>query len=516
MMTVEDLSHEALVKLLSETVRPTGANKRRRDEFADRFAIQTDEYDHIIKKRICETHDLSDTQMEMCRWAVGFFNPQKRIVRRMAVAYKRRPRRRIEKTTKTENRKYADLMREIGYDGETVEWQRYSVAMNRIVILVAPNEDDEDKPTIKFMLVTGAIAEVVQEEGKAITDPPGILCYRLPAASQHALDAKTAICVTVDSRWWIWWNNAHQMVRIVEHGMGMVPGADMRSTRPAGEDWWDPSSGRGVTKTVAEVGMIAASMGWTRKQMCRKVLGLFTEEEGDEVPEGQTISHPEKPIVASGRGITLTVQDLIVPIDEFKKQITTLQDEAAELVTGAVSTLVDPDPQSENAGVVGVSQHAAMEEVREAQVMILDGFERRMAILIAKLSTILGMANAVDPDKMREGFRCVWPRLPLLDNPKARVEVWQAETTFGITDQVEALVEREGLSEEEAEERLMAIAVRRARFDGFRASRNQKADPGDGDPTTIELAEKPGESLAQTQGRAGGQSSGESRASAPA
>lgn len=514
MMTVEDLSHEALKELLTQTVRPTDANARRRHEFADRFAIQTDEYDHIIRKRICETHDLSNTQMEMCRWAVGFFNPQKRIVRRMAVAYKRRPRRRIEKANKTENRKYADLMREIGYDGETVEWQRDSVAMNRVVILVMPTEDDDGNPTIGFSLVTGAIAEVVQEPGKPITAPPGILCYRLPEASAHHIDPKTAVCVTVDSRWWIWWNTAHQMVRVVEHGMGMFPGADMRSTRPRGTDWWDASTGRGVTKTVAEVGMIAASMGWTRKQMCRKVLGLFTTSEADEVPEGQTLTHPERPIVASGEGITLTVQDLIVPIDEFMKQIRALQDEAAELVTGAVSTLVDPDPQSENAGVVGVSQHAAMEEVREAQVMILDGFERRMAILIATLSTLLGMENAVDPEKMREGFRCVWPRLPLLDNPMARVKVWQEETTFGITDQVDALVEREGLSEEEAEERLMAIAERRARFDEFRASRNQKADPGDGDPTNVQLDEKPGESLQQTQGRAGGQSSGESRAAA--
>jgi hypothetical protein len=517
MMTVEDLTPEALKELLSQTVRPTGANARRRQEFADRFAIQTDEYDHIIKKRICETHDLSDIQMEMCRWAVGFFNPQKRIVRRMAVAYKRRPRRRIEGATKTENRKYADLMRDIGYDGETMEWQRDSVAMNRIVILVMPTEDDEGKPTIGFSVVTGAIAEVVPEPGLPITAPPGILCYRLPEASAHHVDPKTPVCVTVDARWWIWWNTAHQMVRVVEHGMGMFPGADMRSTRPRGTDWWDGSTGRGLTKTVAEVGMIAASMGWTRKQMCRKVLGLFTEDEGDEVPEGQTLTHPERPIVASGTGISLTVQDLIVPIDEFMKQIRALQDEAAELVTGAVSTLTDPDPSAGAEGersLAGVHQHAFIEELRESQQMTLTVFERRMAILIAVLSTMLEMENAVDPDKMREGFRCVWPRLPLLDAPMARVKVWQEETTFGIADQVDALVEREGISEEEAEERLMAIAERRARLDEFRASRNQKADPGDGDPTNVELKEKPGESLQQTQGRAGGQSSGESRAAA--
>ena len=92
-----------------------------------------------------------------------------------------------------------------------------------------------------------------------------------------------------------------------------------------------------------------------------------------------------------------------------------------------------------------------------------------------------------------------------------RIKVWEEETKFGISDQVEAMMEREGISAEEAEERLMEIAERRARLDEFRASRNQAADPT-ADPTTVAVEEQPGESLMQQQGRAGGQASGEARA----
>lgn len=513
MMTVEDLSDEELKELLTQTVKPTGAAAKRRKEFADRFAIQTDEYDHLIRERIYATHDLSETQADMCRWAVGFFNPQKRIVRRMAVAYKRRPRRRIDGASKTDNRRWSDLLRAIGFDAEAPEWQKFSVAMNRIVILAVPQVDEDGEPTIGFEMVTGAIAEVVREPGTPITAPPGILAYRLPAASEwgSTSDPKVPVCVTVDGRWWIWWNAQHKMLRVVEHGLGMFPGADMRSSRPAGEDWWDPSSGRGLTRTVAEVGMIAASMGLTRKEMCRKLIAFITDTETDEIPDGQTLTHPYKPIMASGAGLKLIVEDLDQAIDNFLKHIKALQDEAAELVTGAVSTLVDPDPAlGDTAGAAGVAQHAAVEEVREAQQITLDRFERRMAIVIAKMASAINHPNAVDPEKVRAGARTIWQRLPLLDKPMERIKVWEEETKFGVSDQVEAMMEREGISAEEAEERLMEIAERRARLDEFRASRNQAADPT-ADPTTIAVQEQPGESLMQQQGRAGGQASGEAR-----
>jgi hypothetical protein len=90
-----------------------------------------------------------------------------------------------------------------------------------------------------------------------------------------------------------------------------------------------------------------------------------------------------------------------------------------------------------------------------------------------------------------------------LDTPEARIRVWVEETKFGISDQVDAMMERDGISEEEAKERLMEIAERRAELDAFRASRNQQGDPQE-DPTTLEAGGQPGEDLAQVQGRAGG------------
>lgn len=520
-MTIEDMTGDELGDLLERTFRPQGFTAmlgsqglssvaRRRKEFTDRYNIQTDEYDYLIRERIFDTHHLSDTQMEMARWACGFFNPQKRIVRRMAVAYKRRPQRRIEGASKTDNRKWTELMRECQWDARAPDMQRYSVAMNRVIVLVVPRKDADGEPVIDFDLVTGSNAEVHREPGTPIDAPPGVLCMRLPTKSWNP-EPGEPVCCTVDARWWIWWDAQKNPVRIVEHGLGMFPGADMRSTRPPDTDWWDPHSGRGVTRTVAEVGMIAASMGWTRKQMCRKMLGLITESESDEVPDGQVMVHPEKPFIASGQGVKVVVEDLDQAVDNFLKHIRALQDEAAELVTGAVSTLVDPDPDKPGTPEAGAHQHAAMEEVREMQVLQLEVFERRLNIVVAKTATKIHHPLAIDPDKVKEGFRTTWPRLPFLDSPLNRQEIWERKTTFGTADQVSALMEEEGISEEEAEERLMHIAKRRAKLDEFRAARNQTADPN-APPTTVGEKAKPGESLPQTQGRAGGQASGEARA----
>lgn len=512
MMTIEDMTGEELDHLLSQTMRPQGAAARRRKEFRDRFAIMTDEYDYLIKERIVDTHQLSETQMDMCKWAVGFFNPMKRIVRRLAVAYKRRPRRRLEGATDEQLKTWAAMYRAVRFDARAKHWQQYSVAMNTIVILVVPRVNEFGKPVIDFEMVTGAIAEVHREPGTPMASPPGVLCYQLPPREWMSKPGEAA-CVTVDARWWIWWDAQKQPVRIIEHGFEMFPGSTMRSTVPPDDDYWDPHTGRGVTRTVAEVGMIAASMGWTRKTQCRYLMAMISEEESDEVPEGQVLTNPEQPIVASGAGIKIVVEDLDKAVDNFLKHIRALQDEAAEIMTGAVSTLVDPDPQLSSvfSQATGI-QHAAVEEIRESQLDGLDGFEDDMGVALAIAAQAIGHEHAVPVELVRTGQRRVWPRLPSLDTPMERVKVWEEETSFGISDQVEAVMEREGLSAPEAEKRLMEIAERRARLDAFRASRNQKKKP-DGDPTTLEEnEEQPGEQLAALQGRAGGQASGEARA----
>lgn len=503
MILIEQLSPEDRADLFKRTLKPwegAGDCHHRRAEFRDRFDIATDSYDSQIAARIGETHLDKEVIQEMTRWAVGFFNLWKRCARKIAVAYKRKPRRRLDKA-KEDSTKLVNLYRDIGFDALALGWQRLSVIMNRIIVLVVPRKGEDGEDVIDFEVITGADSEIYIDPLRSLNGVPDIVATKLPTKGWQAQPGE-AVIRTVDARRIAWWDERGELVgEPIEHGMGTFPGADMLSANSPGCGWWDWKTWRAATRASIEVGLIGASMGWTRKTQCRKIIALLHNSEEDTTPDGQNLTDHERPLVL--RGLQFLVQDLNTGVEGFLKHITAIQDEIAEQMTGAASTLVDPDPSLPNAGVGGVAQHEAMKEVRESQIAQLDRFESRMAFLICTLATRIQHENAVDPAKVKERFRVNWPELAFLDTPEARIKVWVEETKFGISDQVDAMMERDGISEEEARERLIEIAERRAELDAFRAARNQQSDPQQ-DPTTVEAGGQPGEGLDQVQGRAGG------------
>lgn len=501
MILIEDLSDEERKAFFGRILNPWQHGcQERRSEFKDRYDIATDSYDSQVAARIGNTHVQPEVIKEMTSWSVGYFNLWKRCARKIAVAYKRKPRRRLEKQ-KTASTKMSNLYRKIGFDAHALEWQRMSVIMNRIIVLVVPRKGEEDgEDVIDFEVVTGADSEVWVDHERSMQGVPDILGTKLKTRSWSPGPGEPVVR-TVDARRFAWWDTNGDLVDEIEHGMEMFPGADMLSAHGLDSEWWDWKTWRAATKATIEVGMIGASMGWTRKTQCRKIIALLSNNVEDETPDGQNLSDHERPLIL--RGFQFLVNDLNTGVEGFLTHIKSIQDEIAEQMTGAASNLVDPDPANPASGLAGVANHEAIKEVREAQLPNMERFEQRMAVVIAKMATRLEYDDAVDPDLVKDRFRVVWPELAFLDTPEARIRVWVEETKFGISDQVDAMMERDGISEEEAKERLMEIAERRAELDEFRASRNQQSDPQE-DPTTIEAGGQPGEDLAQVQGRKGG------------
>jgi hypothetical protein len=513
-ITIDSLHEDERKRFFDRVIYPwMHGCETRRNEFRDRFAIATDTYDKQVAERIKDTHKTGEVIEEMTRWSVGYYNTWKRLARKLAVAYKRKPRRRLEKR-KTDTTKLTNIYRKVGFDAKALEWQRLSIIMNRIIVLVVERKDDEGNRVTDFELATGWECEAYSEPGKVSASVPDILAQKL-ATSWSPREDEPALR-TIDSEAFRYWNSQGKELTALrrDHRMGMFPGADMLSAHAPHGDYFDWRPWRSITRATIDSCLIGASMNWTRKTQCRKLIAALTNGDADEIPDGQSLAHHEKPLMLNGPNIQLLVSDLNTGVDGFLAHIKSIQDEVAEQMTGTASTFVDPDPALPNAGVGGAAQHEAISEVRESQISNLERFEQRMAILLAKMETLIGGPDALDPELVRDKFRIAWPRLAFQDSPEARIRVWTEQTAFGISDQVDALVELEGISEEEAEERLMTIAERRAKLDGFRASRNQQADPL-ADPTTLPLGAAPGESLAQTQGRMGGSVDADGNPTAP-
>lgn len=522
MVTIDQIPEEKRNALFNCALQPAsyGGGERRR-EFRQRYKIATDDYDDLIKQRIGVTHHNADVVAEQSKWAVGFLNIQKRVGRKLAVAYKRRPSRKLEGegVTDEDNAKLSRLYARLHFNARALRWHRLAVQMNRIIIVGVVREDENGEKVIDFDVLTGAETEAFSAGNRPIATVPDIAVQLLA----HRFGTDEPAMRVVDSNGLRFYSA--QKVELpalrVDQSIGTFPGADMLSEHAeVGSDWWDWKSWSANTKATIEAGMIYASAGWTRKTQCRNLLACTTSGERDDVPDGQDLADHEKPLMLNGPQIALQSHDIDTPVAGFREHASWLVDECAEQMTGTASTFTDPDPSLPNAGVGGVQQHAAIEEVRESQCPPLERFEQRMAYVIMLLAKLIGDPDAVDPELVRKTFKVQFQRLPFLDTPSERVKVYGERTKFGISNQVQALVEEEGISEAEAEARLMKLAEQRVKLDAFRASRQQPGDPF-ADPalagtTATPLAAAPGETLEQTQGRAGGSFDAEGNPTTPA
>src|SRR5690606_10086018 len=121
-----------------------------------------------------------DLVMELCKHALPLYNALKRGADRLAVAYKRKPRREIKKA-KSASKKWSQLLRDLKFDLHMQLANRYAVAMNTLVVVPKLSVDELGDPTIDYEMVTGAIANIVQREGASVLSAPGAMAYRVSA-----------------------------------------------------------------------------------------------------------------------------------------------------------------------------------------------------------------------------------------------------------------------------------------------------------------------------------------------
>lgn len=498
-MTIEDMSERERSEFFRE-IRTPNQHKERRQELADRMAIQTDDFDYLIRRRIMDVYHQKDIAAEVSRWAIGLFNPQKIAVRRIAVGYKRRPARKIAKHAEYSKR-LTQLYRRIRFGKHAQRFHTVSVATNRCIILAEPLRDRKG-PTVGFRIITGANSEVFQEPGTTNDHPPGVLGVLLPPENPNHPYGRRIL--TVDSRWFAWFDENDRLIDSWEHGLGRFPGAWMDHNDATENDAFNHLDGKGMTKTTAEVGFIAASMGWTRKSQCRKLLTLIFDEgddRGDEdgASEGQVLHDPEAASILTG-DVQMLVNDINTAVTEFLAHIDELDRRAFEQLTGAPAT---PNPAlMQNPAAAANQLHAASSEAHSNIVESLEAFEEDFAEVIAAMATKLRMPEAVPPEVVAERFESEFQQLPFLETPKERNEIWKARIALGVADAVGFYAELFGVSEQEAEERVLALQERQAKVNEIRAARNM---PGDGN-----LEEDPGlagESDEQQTGRFGGRAS---------
>jgi hypothetical protein len=514
LFTIEDLTPSARSELLERTLRPKGLKAvERRKELCARWLAMRERPDELVRQRIRETFHTPEISAEVQRWATGIFNPIKRLSSLAAQAYTVPPIRTVDGLGKRANRDYLRALEGLRFNARCRAWNRWQVAMNTVAVLVKPARRANGDATLDFDKVTGACAEAVPHPEAPFGDTPAILAYSLVRDMSVPTDPRQEeVIATVDARWWVFWNDRQEILRTVEHELGMFPGSVLRATEPEGEDvddYWDADFGRATTQALKEAGLAGAIMGWLRKTQFGKLVHI-TRQEGQAGPqetegeEGQPLGHPEAPLELVNA--TVGVADLEVSVEKFREHMGLLLAEAAHAMTGTASILEEPTPGQTQTDTASVHRLAALRLLQGEQVEYLVPFELDLQIVMAAMAAKIGMRGLPSADAIREGFDVKHAPLTLLGTPSEMMNLAITGTKFGVTDQIEYLMRTEGLTEEEAQAKVKMLAERVADLNELRASRMSAADPLEVRDQEVR-PELPGEGAAATTGRRGGRAS---------
>lgn len=510
-ITIEDLSKEELDKLLESIYLPSNADSKRQRHLQERWLLMREDYDDIGKVWIARHYQNEELAMEICKHALPLYNALKRGADRLAVAYKRKPRREIKKAGKAINRKWTDLLRRLMFDLHMQQANRYAVAMNTVVIIPKASVDEYGDPMIDFQTVTGAIANVRQRDGASVMSAPGVMAYRIANKEHYAtLGPNDPYAVVLDSQWYTVMSSQRKPLYAIQHGLGVFPGVVIRNTLPPHDDWWDPWPNKGVVRTVEIVHRIIAELNLTRRSHRGKqvVATVNEEDEGDRMIESQSLGDPDRTWVVRGQGTKLETLDLVAKVQDFRDHVVMFQDEALEQMTGAIARMVDPDPQNPVLGEAAAQMHNALDQHRQSQVDFLMPSDVELQWKVALLAKASGHHLAVDPQLVKEQASIEYAAIPFVQGPLERLQYHVEATRFGASDQVEYVREQTGETREEAKARLLAMAKDRAELHELLAVHNMPADPRNEQASQEIDPSAAGERPEAATGRAGGRARG--------
>lgn len=287
----------------------------------------------------------------------------------------------------------------------------------------------------------------------------------------------------------------------VYHAAGVCPAVPFISA-DGGDDFWASAARNGLADATLT---IAAKAAW----------GLFIQQThstplvsiiADKTPPGQVLGHPVAPLVLADASEKVQVDDdNIVPAANYLSEISALIAMAVSaegLPPGSV-TMSANDWGSLGLNVEGPRLAAH----RDAQVQWLRDSERALWVAVADVvrgSTHRHARRMPPGDEIRDMLRVNFPDLSTPAEQLARIEAMKAGLPFGLSNPTDIILQAQPeVSPNEADE------TRAGNLEDYIAT----IDPLVRRNIPADAPEARGvQTIAQEQGRAGGQASGQTRA----
>lgn len=444
----------------------------RQSAMKKRLLIDREEHRHLIMHRIAETHNSLVVQNELSKFVSTAINPLRRIVDRVAVAYKVPPVRRLEGATEAQAIQWAQATKdEARIHVRAKQWGRYAMLCNTVHVLPLVISESGAK-SLQYKMILPHCSSVTPSEYHE--ERPAILMYTLKDGAGHvAVDAEA---------WWEFDENFRPRSSSGrKHSLGVCPAVPFRVEEPPPGDYWHASRGSGMVDVTCDVGRVYATMEWIRKGQQRKLLVLYDPNMA--MPEGQAMLPEEAVVINEDKGATeLMVQDIVTSTDEFVKEMRFLIEQAAEAY-GIPSSLVDLDPSTNDAAntseQASARNQAALAEIRQNQVEVLRDSERRLAYITALTMKAERHPLALDPKFVRDAFRVEFPPLSFVDHPIKQTQVLKEHISLGFLDHAKAYQRlHPEVSYEDAKRIVEENVIARGRVTRLMAEHGVTADAG--------------------------------------
>lgn len=326
-----------------------------------------------------------------------------------------------------------------------------------------------------------------------------------PERVESALWQSGGVWVELDGEAWRYYDGKGEPAApTVYHGAGVAPVSIFRT-----EDyllgWWGDTLHAGLVDASLDVAYKHALGLWSRQNSANYLTVINADLDG--IPAGQTIGHPARPMVLHAQGNSS-------PVSVYNRSINPSEylSEMAAIVEGAVARYGIPTSEisyaanNSNWGSLSIAVRGErLGLLRDKQVPWLYFGETQLWPLVCDVvrgSTHRLARFCPSGDEVRDALRVNFPDLASPADVTARIDAIKAGLPLGITNAADFFLQgRPELTREDADE------LRRSNLETYAAD---IADLASRNLSPADVA-RGVESVAQLQGRTGGQASGQAR-----
>lgn len=462
--------------------RLSDATLARQKLAADKASCYADDFLELVRARITVLYTDPGRRRQMLSYASTTLNVAKSIANAVAVNYVRGIRRHFAEAEEAKARAFADILTESGAALEQGAWGVSAWLCGPT--LVIPHVDATTKEL--------ALDVVRPDQYDAVIGPGRSLARVL-----WRCDDRNAWAVIDDKGYRYFGPNGEPLPGSVEHGLGYVPAAIMRSAAELFTGFWGSACGRGLLDASIDAAVTYAQLQYYRKAQ----VGYLTTIAGEQQKSaaGQSIAEPELPVTFDGEPQSFSVQVLNrdINVRNFVEHLHVIIGAQVQQ-HGIPASEVTYQQDSSNWGAFALAiRREKLAHLRAQQVPHLVAGELdlwAMACDVVSRSSHRHAKLLPTRDEARKMLVVEFPEIEGTSDPEARLRIFEAGQKHGFTNRVEFYqTEHPLLTQAECEARL--AENNRRRFEEIEEARAHQIpfDPATGLET-----------IAQQQGALGG------------